>query len=202
MWNYKISMKCVIVGDYSSGKTTLIETYRNQKFTPIISSTVGCSFTVIPNIKYSSIAIWDTAGGDRFRSLIRMYYRTADVIIIVFDCSDNGSLNNLLEWIENIDEPNATVIVAANKIDLIDTKFQEYLEICLRKLCSKLQIDHYVFVSSKEIRSVNKLFGELLPKVLIGKEKQVNKKNQKTLCLRIDTPDVGYNGLNSYGCCY
>jgi GTPase SAR1 family protein len=39
----------------------------------------------LANGKTIAMDIWDTAGQERYRSLLVMYYKNSDVIIMVFD---------------------------------------------------------------------------------------------------------------------
>nr|CAD7439055.1 unnamed protein product [Timema bartmani] len=46
---------------------------------------------------------WDTAGQERFRTITSSYYRGAHGIIVVYDCTDQESFNNVKQWLEEID---------------------------------------------------------------------------------------------------
>jgi len=39
----------------------------------------------LPDGKSVSMDIWDTAGQEKYRSLLVLYYKNSDVIIMVFD---------------------------------------------------------------------------------------------------------------------
>lgn len=89
-------------------------------------STIGASFltkTIFQNrcaIKYE---IWDTAGQERYYSLIPMYYRGAQVALIVYDVSSVESFESAKKWIEELkyDKPQDFLkVLVANKMDLCD----------------------------------------------------------------------------------
>jgi len=83
-------------------------------------------------IKYKGqlfrLEIWDTAGQEKFRSLVRGYLRGADACIFVYDCTskyaiikDPHSYKALLEWVNIFDELsyyNAFKLIVANKVDV------------------------------------------------------------------------------------
>ena len=50
------------------------------------------------------LELWDTAGQERFRSLLPLYYREADVIILMFDTSRKNAIDELQRdrWLEEI----------------------------------------------------------------------------------------------------
>lgn len=77
-------VKVTVVGDCSVGKTSLINALFRR---PIdnIESTIGASFMTFLSPNYNiKLNIWDCAGQARFRSMIPMYMRNANVIIYCF----------------------------------------------------------------------------------------------------------------------
>lgn len=68
------------------------------------------------------LAIWDTAGAERFRALTPSFYRKAAGAILVYDISNQESLQKLQTWLlelENYsDNPNISTIVVGNKLDI------------------------------------------------------------------------------------
>ena len=76
----------VLLGNSNAGKTSLAMRYVNKEFYEIFQSTIGCSFMAkIVNIddKKYSLDIWYTAGQERYRSLLPMYYRNANLLRFV-----------------------------------------------------------------------------------------------------------------------
>jgi small GTP-binding protein len=67
------------------------------------------------------LQVWDTAGQERFRTITQTYYKGAMGIILVYDCSEEATFNNIANWLKQI-ETHASVGVAkvlvANKTDL------------------------------------------------------------------------------------
>lgn len=47
--------------------------------------------------------IWDTAGQERFRSLLTMYYKNSDAVVIVFDVTDANSFKTVDYWTRQIE---------------------------------------------------------------------------------------------------
>jgi Ras-related protein Rab-1A len=71
------------------------------------------------------IAQWDTAGQERFRTITSSYYRGAQGIILVYDCTDRESFNNVKQWMGEIDRyacENVNKLLVGNKADLQDQR--------------------------------------------------------------------------------
>jgi len=108
------------LGMSSTGKTSIIMRLLTDRWGRF-DATIGASFAtyVVDEIKYE---IWDTAGNERFRSLLPMYYRSTDLMLMVFDLSNLDTINNLAEYLEGIMKTvknEYRIIVVANKSDLI-----------------------------------------------------------------------------------
>lgn len=48
--------------------------------------------------------IWDTAGQEQYRSMIKMYYRDVHAAVIVFDLSERKSFESVDHWFNDIRE--------------------------------------------------------------------------------------------------
>jgi Ras-related protein Rab-8A len=53
---------------------------------------------------YFFFILRDTAGTEKYQSLIQLYYRGAMGLFIVYDVTDLNSLHNLDTWMKNIDD--------------------------------------------------------------------------------------------------
>lgn len=91
------------VGSQGVGKTSLIHRSTTGKFNHSLSSTMGAGFLTkkltIADTKVH-FQLWDTAGGERFRSLAKLYYRGALAAILVYDVTDESSLQDLKFWLQ------------------------------------------------------------------------------------------------------
>ena len=77
--------------------------------------------------------IWDTAGQDRFRSIISSYYRGAHGVVLVYDCGDVASVDNLSSvWMEQVKRyarPDTPMLLVGNKEDLVTAPGGERLDV-------------------------------------------------------------------------
>lgn len=116
--------KIIVVGDMNTGKTSIIERYCDGHFMEYYKPSTGIDLKKkIINYENKTIFlnIWDTAGTEKYQSLIQLYYRGAIGLFIVYDVTDLNSLHNLEFWMKNIDDfapSNVVRILIGNKCDL------------------------------------------------------------------------------------
>ena len=91
------TIKCVIVGDDTVGKTTLIISYTAKAFPGegIPTAIANYSTTVTVDEKVANIDLWDTAGQDEYDRLRPMSYTQADVFLICFSLVSPASFDNV-----------------------------------------------------------------------------------------------------------
>ena len=118
-------IKCVILGDSSVGKTSIINYYLTNKMKNT-DTTLGAIFWLIErqmdNGDFIKLNVWDTAGQERYNSLIPMYTRSSDIVILTFSLTDRTSFENLVKWKNTTkycsDVENLKFIIIGNKSDL------------------------------------------------------------------------------------
>ena len=49
--------------------------------------------------KTTAIQLWDTCGQERFRAIAKSYFRRADGVVLMYDCTYERSFLNVREWI-------------------------------------------------------------------------------------------------------
>ena len=111
--------KTIIVGDSGCGKTTLVERLSTNTFDPSTTATIGVDFKVFKDMRGREIRVWDTAGAERFRSVMSLYYRGADSCILVFDASRRLGMRSVPEWASQVraHSPECRFFLVGNKID-------------------------------------------------------------------------------------
>ena len=121
------SVKVVLIGESGVGKTSIITQFTTNEFNPRCATSVSAQFTSktveFPEFgKSIKFDIWDTVGQEKFRSLAKIFYKDAKVIILVYDILNEKSFKALKEfWYnETINNAESDPIFAlvANKIDL------------------------------------------------------------------------------------
>ncbi|SPP89632.1 ras-related protein Rab-18 [Drosophila guanche] len=118
------AIKLLVIGESGVGKSSLIRRFVENKFDENHDVTIGMDFkSKVMNIDGADfkVALWDTAGAERFRSLTPSFYRKALGAILVYDITNRDSLVKLEAWLAELDSysdnPNIAIIVVGNKID-------------------------------------------------------------------------------------
>ena len=119
-----IKLKTILIGQSGVGKTNLINIAREEKFNPSQVTTVNCSFfKKIMNIdnKLFNIYLWDTIGQEKLKSLTKIFFKNAKIVILVYDITNKKSLEELNYWLKEVKESlgeNIILGVLGNKKDL------------------------------------------------------------------------------------
>jgi len=130
--DYDYLFKLLLIGDSGVGKSCLLLRFSDDTYTDSYISTIGVDFkirTIELDGKTIKLQIWDTAGQERFRTITSSYYRGAHGIIVVYDCTDLESFNNVKQWLEEIDRyacENVNKLLVGNKCDLTSKKVVNY----------------------------------------------------------------------------
>jgi len=129
------TFKIALVGNVLVGKTSISKCFCTNKFNDFNSSTIVASF-FSKIIKYKNnkiqLHIWDTAGQDRFNSLLPLYLRNLDAVIFVFDLTNINSLRNIKNyWINLVNKyvhNNCKYFLIGNKIDIMNKSDEIYIQ--------------------------------------------------------------------------
>eukprot|EP00915_Cephaloidophora_sp_WS-2016_P008588 GHVH01011838.1.p1 GENE.GHVH01011838.1~~GHVH01011838.1.p1 ORF type:complete len:220 (+),score=32.60 GHVH01011838.1:49-660(+) len=123
--DYDALFKLVLVGDISVGKSCLLIKFADDSFSDSYIATIGVDFrfrSLKVDDKVVKLQIWDTAGQERFRTITSAYYKGADGIIVVYDCSSEASYNAIDGWLDEISHYNgpeySSILIVGNKSDL------------------------------------------------------------------------------------
>ncbi|MBL3520948.1 GTP-binding protein [Arcobacter lanthieri] len=123
MFSYKI----VLVGDYATGKTSLIRRYIDNSFSDEYKSSIGVSISkkelnsIIDNVEHKSMMmIWDIEGKTDFQPIFAHHLMGSKAFIIVADLTRKESIESIKEHITVCEKSvsNAPIFIALNKSDL------------------------------------------------------------------------------------
>ncbi|TKR96299.1 hypothetical protein L596_010341 [Steinernema carpocapsae] len=122
--SYEYLFKVVLVGDTGVGKTNLISRYMDDRFDPNERQTIGVDMaTTCVQVHGHTIKaqIWDTAGQDRYGSIVPTYYKHALGAILVYNITETQSFQNARRWLNDIQKyanRDMMVLLVGNKTDL------------------------------------------------------------------------------------
>ena len=122
---YDYLMKIIVAGNSGCGKSSLLCQYVDKIFSDTFIATIGVDFKIknlnLKSGKTAKLQIWDTAGQDRFRTIVASYWRGADGVVFVFDLTDLTSFEAVKHWAQEVDRygsQRVQKILVGNKCDL------------------------------------------------------------------------------------
>ena len=120
--------KLIFLGDQSVGKSCIMNRFMNDTFTEEYQATIGLDFQS-KNVQIDNqdihLLLYDTAGQEKFRSLIPMYTRDANIILLVYDITSKDSFTHIPEWIKDLTNIKIEEVIFAlvgNKNDLDENR--------------------------------------------------------------------------------
>ena len=121
-------LRISILGDSSTGKTSIINRFLGNEFTLAMISNIGIDKQeILRKMKDGNemkIILWDTAGQERFHSISSSTIKNSQGIIVCFALDNEKSFKNVSEWLNTIHEENAkiSIVLFGNKCDLKDKR--------------------------------------------------------------------------------
>ena len=132
------NFKVCIIGEEGVGKTAILNRYVTGSFIANYKPTIAASFMSAHEIVGDhtvTLNIWDTAGQEKYQSMMPLYLRNVDCIILVFDVTKSSSVKYIDKWLEteleNI-KPTPLLFVCGNKNDQEPTFSTQAIEQLLK----------------------------------------------------------------------
>ena len=122
-------VKVVLLGESGVGKTSIISQFTSNQFNPRVPTSVSAKFVskIIDFPKYNKkikFDIWDTVGQEKYRSLAKIFYKDAKIIIFVYDITREFSFEALKDFwykeTQNNADNDPILALVGNKIDLYE----------------------------------------------------------------------------------
>ena len=162
--SYSYLFKVSLIGDSSTGKTSILLRFIDDYFAEDTKSTIGVDFKLVslelePKI-YAKMQIWDTCGSERFKSLTSSFIKTCAAFILVFDLTRRITFQNIDHWIQIIKENTSPkfLILIGNKSDLKEERNID--KDIILNYCEKNSFN-YMEISAKNNLNIEKLFKEV-----------------------------------------
>ena len=153
--------KLIFLGDQNVGKSCILNRFMNDTFTEEYQATIGLDFQS-KNVQIDNqdihLLLYDTAGQEKFRSLIPMYTRDSNIILLVYEINNKDSFIHLPDWLNDLSNVNKDDVIFAlvgNKIDL-----EEKREVSTEEGKSYAEQNGFIFheVSAKTGEGFSELF--------------------------------------------
>ena len=174
-------IKLLTLGETEVGKTSIVLRYSDDKFHDNKIATIGIDFK-IKIIKKGNeklkVSIYDTAGQERFKNIVKHYYKGANGVLLIYDITKRDTFEKLEFWLEDLKENsdnlnNLFIYLIGNKNDLEERREVDFEE--ANKFAKEKNIP-YIEVSAKTGNNIKKLFDEMikgtLTKIITFEKKQ------------------------------
>uniref|UniRef100_A0A8C2YQ38 Uncharacterized protein n=1 Tax=Chinchilla lanigera TaxID=34839 RepID=A0A8C2YQ38_CHILA len=121
--NKIFQFKLVLLGEYAVGRSSLVLHFVKGQFHEFQESTTGAAFLT------QTFETWDTAGQERYHSLAPIHYRGAQADIVVYDITNEESLQEQKTGLKNSrTSPNIVIALSGNKVDLANKRAVDFQE--------------------------------------------------------------------------
>ena len=159
-----ISCKGILIGEAGVGKSCILHRLVSDEFREDYEVTIGAEFSaIIAKIQNKTIKlqVWDTAGQENFRSMIRVFYKGSHAAFLVFDITRKETFDKLEEWIADIREnalPDVKIFLLGNRKDEEDNR--QIATDTAKDFVTKFDLMGYYETSAKSGEGVREIFME------------------------------------------
>ena len=195
----------VLIGESAVGKTSIIKRFTSDKFEIDSLSSLSAQISskeIEINSQIYNLDIWDTAGQEKYRALVKVFYKNSKAIILVYDITNQKTFYELKNyWFpqtkENSDK-NVIYGLVGNKSDLYDK--EEVNENEAREFAKEINAMFFL-TSALNKQGINDLFNKIAHKIVDPnfdhlKESNLNGNIHKTIKLAKNVPNS-----KKKGCC-
>lgn len=173
MFDYDYTLKILLLGDASVGKTSFTKQYCYNVFNPSERLTIGVDFHVKTiemeyegEKKLIKLQIWDIGGEERFRFLLPTYCLGANAAFLLYDITRPSTLENITEWTTIVRKKGGAIpiLLVEAKIDLED--FRKIPQEHGKQIVEQNKLAGFIAISSKQDINVDKAFEYLTHQTL------------------------------------
>ncbi|MEX2682197.1 MAG: GTP-binding protein [Candidatus Sigynarchaeota archaeon] len=166
----KYKLKVVIIGEHAAGKTSLIKSFVEGKFTADYRPTIGTNIFIkkleFENGDEATLTAWDVAGQERWVSMRPLYYKGSSGAIIVGDLTRKSTFDQILKfWAPDLKKhagETIPILLIANKSDLEREATLADVQDCAKQIGAIDMIE----TCAKSGDNVNKAFMTLTKSIL------------------------------------
>ncbi|SFV89891.1 Mll3243 protein [hydrothermal vent metagenome] len=168
-----ISKKIILVGDFSTGKTSLIRRFVDNQFSDAYLSTIGVKISRkeidVDGIVVQGL-IWDIEGGTETKPVTETYIMGAHGAILVADITRKETIESIATYIKIVNRvsPAVPVILVLNKSDKLSEADRQKVYGYAKESYSELG-EHIYLTSAKSGEGVGRMF-EAIARLMLKEE--------------------------------
>lgn len=164
------NLKIIIAGEGAVGKTTLIQRYLGRPFRAqylitlgVQTSAVSINLETIIGLNESiDLQLWDLAGQQQYRDVVKQFFVGTDEAIVVGDLSRISTVEKVIDWIDQINKQNmknTRFIIVGSKLDLV-TGFEGSVEAKIKEILLKTKDqfninEEIIFIKTSSLDNIN-----------------------------------------------
>ena len=171
--DFDYTIKILVVGDSTVGKTNFIRMFIENKFNQNYMTTSGIDLKT-SNIEIKNkkirVQLWDTAGQEKYRAITTNLFLKVQGVLIVYDITNEETFNNLKSWVKSIKDEcgkQMQMLIVGNKNDLEE---QRVIDKNIATEYAKEEKLEYIETSSKTGDNIQKAITLLCEKILDNTE--------------------------------
>ena len=182
------------------GKSCILHRLISNEFKDDYEVTIGAEFSsVIAKIQEKTIKlqVWDTAGQENFRSMIRVFYKGSHAAFLVYDITRKETFDKLEDWVGDIREnalPEVKIILLGNRKDEEDNR--QVTTDAAKEFCTKFDLSGFYETSAKSGEGVREVFAEMAKILYLnaGSNQEPGTQSTKSAPIKIDAQKAKKDG--------
>ena len=169
----KVQRKICVLGDWASGKTSLVRRYVHNIYDDHYVATIGVKISskdmVVKNLRKNplmkvnlTMLLWDLVGQKEFRSVQTTAYNCSNGAFVVCDLTRPGTIDSIEWWIGSLFKTTCPIpiVILANKVDLTKDEIPLFFKQKLDAMAKKYNAI-VLPTSAKTGRNVESAFGKM-----------------------------------------
>lgn len=193
--NFGVDIKVILIGNTSTGKTSIVDRYIKNIFDEKPRATIAANFSykiIKKEERFFRLQFWDIPGQDRSPSLTSIFCRDAQGIVFCCDALNKKSREDILIWQKSLEGfiniTNLPIILMENKCDLLgeEEKYNDNIDE-LKIFSENNNFSGYFRTSALNGYNVEKAMDFLVNEIIrnLDKEEAKNSQNNKKLAAKL-----------------
>ena len=189
---FELTVKILILGDISVGKTNFISQFAQGKFSEAYSTTTSFDFYTkihkTPNGKVIKYQLWDTVGQEKFMSVSQNLLLKVQGIVLMYDITNQESFERIETWLKTIKNcnDNIPIILVANKCDNESERIISFKE--GEEIATKNNLP-FIEASAQKNINVKETFNKLAEKIINNFQKNTGTTGEDDI--KLEAPLLG-----------
>ena len=200
-------IRVLTLGYTDVGKSSILLRFTKNQFHEKYVSTIGVDFKSKP-IKISEnitvkIIVWDTAGQEKYKGIVKSFYNKANGILLTYDICNKDSFERIDYWVQQLKEytgiDDLYIVLVGNKKDRDNERKVSYED--AKNYAEDNHFGGYFEVSAKSGEGIYDLFSNVAKGAV---KKMLMKNGEEDLegNIRLSTLDKAEYRPNKRSCCW